>query len=134
LLEFFRLSHRRQINEAVIHREQLLLIPNVADRKRLLLQLLQKNNVTLRCGHKPLAAPIATISLNNLFLQKDLLHQRYVGQGSDQTRIGLSGGDCTCFRAHLCLLLFCIGDTKQKHAGRAMTKALFLLRFTATKP
>ncbi len=37
-----------QINEAVVHREQLLLVPNVADRKHLILQLLQRNNITLR--------------------------------------------------------------------------------------
>ncbi len=42
------ISHCSQIHEAVTNREQLLLIPNVADRKRLLLQLLQRNNVTLR--------------------------------------------------------------------------------------
>jgi hypothetical protein len=48
-----------QINEAVVHREQLLLIPNVADRKRLLLQLLQRNNVTLRQPPLPSPPPLA---------------------------------------------------------------------------
>ena len=37
-----------QIFEAVVQREQLLLIPNVADRKRILVQMLRRNNVTLR--------------------------------------------------------------------------------------
>jgi hypothetical protein len=48
--------HVLQINEAVVNREQLLLVPDVADRKRLILQLLQRNNITLRCSCPPLSS------------------------------------------------------------------------------
>jgi hypothetical protein len=37
-----------QVSEAIAHREQIILIPNIGDRKRLLLQLLQRSNVTIR--------------------------------------------------------------------------------------
>jgi hypothetical protein len=77
-----------QINEAVVHHDQLLLVPNVADRKRLVLQLLQRNNVTLRYGN-----PFARREMHSSnAAQEDSLCAGLAWQGGSEAVVGLHGG------------------------------------------